>query len=153
MKLVTPTKQHILTLMEWFPDLPSLSLWSGPNFQYPFTYSSFVTDLKMSVLKSFSLVDDGGNFKGFGQFYLRMNKCHLGRIIVAPNCRGQNIGIELITQLSNLGCQQLKVDTISLFVLADNNPALKLYQSFGFETAEYPEKIPLENCLYMVKKR
>ncbi|NQY37449.1 MAG: GNAT family N-acetyltransferase [Alteromonadaceae bacterium] len=152
MKLVTPNEQHILTMMEWFPDQPSLMIWSGPNFRYPYTYSSFIADLKMDELQSFSLVDEAGNFKGFGQFYLRMDKCHLGRIIVAPNSRGQKIGTELITQLSILGCQTLAVDTISLFVLVNNDSAFKLYQSFGFEIEDYPEKITLENCLYMVKK-
>ena len=151
MNLLPPTEQHILTIMEWFPDELSLAIWSGPNFRYPYTYSSFTADLNMNKLNSFALVDEAGILKGFGQFYLRNNKCHLGRLIVAPNSRGQNIGVELITQLSIMGCEQLTVDHISLFVLTYNTPALKLYQSYGFKIEDYSEKIPLDNCLYMVK--
>jgi ribosomal protein S18 acetylase RimI-like enzyme len=39
----------------------------------------------------------------------------------------------------------------SLFVLSDNKAAMKLYQKMGFVEAEYPQTIPLENCIYLTR--
>jgi ribosomal protein S18 acetylase RimI-like enzyme len=61
---------------------------------------------------------------GFGQYYLRAGRCHLGRRAVA---------------------------TYSLFVLPGNERALHLYQRLGFEPACYPEPDPVfDDCIYMV---
>ncbi|MGD1855532.1 MAG: GNAT family N-acetyltransferase [Leptolyngbyaceae cyanobacterium] len=51
-------------------------------------------------------------------------------IAVLPNFRGQGIGTQLMTHLLTSACGQ---SPISLSVSADN-PAVRLYQRFGFET-------------------
>ncbi len=150
MHLVKPTKLHIAEMMNWFPDEKSLFQWSGPNFKYPYDLDSFTRDLKLRKLGSYSLVDEIGSLVAFGQFYLRLKRCHLGRLVVSPTQRDKGIGRILISQLSQQGCQQLTVDSCSLFVLSDNRAALKLYTSCGFIEAIYPEKISIENCLYLI---
>lgn len=50
------------------------------------------------------------------------------------------------------GLRELKVAEWSLFVLAHNDNAIKAYEKFGFELDKYPEEIPMDDCLYMVKK-
>jgi ribosomal protein S18 acetylase RimI-like enzyme len=152
MQLIHPIESHIIELMSWFSNEQELMNWSGPNFRYPFDLSSFMVDLKLSTLSSFSLVSIESELLAFGQYYNRLEKCHLGRLIVNPNLRGKGIAAELMQKISNLGINDLKVKECSLFVLEHNTSAIKSYGKFGFLVVDYPEKMPLKNCLYMVKR-
>jgi len=151
MKLTNPTKNHLFEMMSWFSCEQELRDWSGPNFKYPFNLSSFVDDLKLNTLNSFSLVGKDSEFLAFGQYYLRLDKCHLGRLIVNPNIRGKGVVSELIGNICKLGLNELAVKECSLFVLEHNTSAIKAYKKLGFLTVTYPDKLPLDNCLYMVK--
>jgi ribosomal protein S18 acetylase RimI-like enzyme len=151
MKLIEPFENHLVEMMSWFSNEQDLANWSGPNFRYPFNLSSFVEDIKLTTLNSFALVSNESDFLAFGQYYLRLGKCHLGRLIVNPKCRGKGIALELMRHLCELGLKELAVKESSLFVLAHNKNAIKAYEKFGFTFVNYPEKIPLDNCLYMVK--
>ena len=151
MRLTQPSDANFIELMSWFSTEEELSIWSGPGFRHPFDLSSFKSDLKLDSLKSFSLVSVEGNLLAFGQYYLRLDKCHLGRLIVNPNFRGQGIASHLIQKLGVLGKTELKTDSCSLFVLRHNKSAIKAYTKLGFSMADYPDEIRLEDCLYMVK--
>jgi ribosomal protein S18 acetylase RimI-like enzyme len=151
MQLVKPIESHLIEMMTWFSNEQDLMDWSGPNFRYPFDLSSFVVDLKLSTLSSFTLISHKSEFLAFGQYYQRLDRCHLGRLIVNPNFRGKGIASELIQQICKLGLNDLGIKECSLFVLEHNVSAIKAYEKFGFAFVNYPEEIPLENCLYMVK--
>jgi len=155
------TLSYIEELRSWFNNKSELDKWAGPNFRFPHTTETFSHDMRHQELASFCLFDAQQAFVAFGQYYQRLNCCHLGRLVVNPNHRGKGIAKVLIEQLSTLGIKtlslsdlQLKtqpIKNISLFVLADNAPALTLYQKLGFKAQNYPEVMPLDNCLYMVK--
>jgi ribosomal protein S18 acetylase RimI-like enzyme len=151
MRLTQPSDENFIELMSWFSNEDELSIWSGPNFRYPFDLSTFKSDLSLDTLKSFSLTSNEGDLLAFGQYYLRLGNCHLGRLIVNPNFRGQGIASHLINQLSTLGRSDLRTDSCSLFVLGHNKSAIKVYTKLGFSMADYPEEIPLKNCFYMVQ--
>jgi ribosomal protein S18 acetylase RimI-like enzyme len=151
MQLIQPMDNHLIEMMSWFSCEQDLIDWSGPNFRYPFNLSSFVVDLKLSTLSSFALVSNDSEFLAFGQYYQRLGKCHLGRLIVNPNFRGKGIASELMHQICKLGLNELEVKECSLFVLEHNGNAIKAYEKFGFSFVNYPDEIPLENYLYMVK--
>lgn len=151
MQLNNINDDHITELMSWFTNEQQLKQWSGPNFDYPFTVESFKRDLRMESLSSFVLLNDDNQFVAFGQYYLRLNCCHLGRLVVKPTLRGKGIITQLIQTLEKSGKQKLGVKSCSLFVLADNEAAIAAYQKSGFSLATYPEAIPLDNCLYMTK--
>lgn len=151
MKLIYPIENHLVTMMDWFSREQELSNWSGPNFRYPFNLYSFTEDLNMSSLSSFVLISNESEFLAFGQFYQRLDKCHLGRLVVNPQFRGKGIAAILMSHLCERGRQELKLKEYSLFVLAHNESAIKSYQKFGFSFANYPDEIPLANCVYMVK--
>lgn len=152
MQLIQPLENHLLEIMSWFSSEKELTDWSGPNFRYPYDISSFVEDLKLNTLSSFSLVSDEFEFLAFGQYYERLGKCHLGRLIVNPKFRGKGIASELMFNICELGLKDLKVKECSLFVLAHNKYAIQAYEKFGFSFVNYPDEISLENCLYMVKQ-
>ncbi|MFT6896763.1 MAG: ribosomal protein S18 acetylase RimI-like enzyme [Paraglaciecola sp.] len=150
--LSTPSDKHIREIMTWFANEDQLKIWSGENFRYPFDFSSFKDDLKLTSLNSFSLLCAQSNLLAFGQYYLRAGKCHLGRLVVNPALRGQAIVADLIKHLSITGKKNLQVNACSLFVFEHNTSAVKAYEKLGFEVETYAEEIPLENCVYMVKR-
>lgn len=151
MQLITPCDDTFIEIMSWFATEQQLASWSGPGFEYPFTLDTFKRDLGLATRPSYAL-SANDELLAFGQYYLREGRCHLGRLVVNPKKRGQGIAQQLIDRLTQLGCQQLAVNECSLFVLHDNQSALTAYQKHGFVETLYPEKIPLENCIYMIKK-
>jgi ribosomal protein S18 acetylase RimI-like enzyme len=145
-----PTDIHLSEMMTWFSNEEELSIWAGPNFRFPFSFNSFKQDLKLDELKSFALISDKYELMAFGQYCLRVNRCHLVRLIVSPHHRRQGVASILIEQLITLGTLDLKTESSSLFVLEHNINAIKAYKKMGFSMVNYPEKIPFQNCLYMV---
>ena len=152
MRLTQPTDDHCIELMSWFSSAEELGVWSGPGFGYPFDLISFRRDIKLDSLKSFSLISSDQDLLAFGQYYLRFGRCHLGRLVVNPCLRGQGIVAQLIAQLSALGNADLDTDSCSLFVVSDNQNAIRAYLNLGFTRADYPGELPLDNCFYMVKE-
>jgi ribosomal protein S18 acetylase RimI-like enzyme len=151
MKLIAVSQEQILKMMTWFSSASEISDWAGPNFTYPFDSKSFTADLKVSEISSFSLLTDKDQLLGFGQYYSRLGKCHLGRLVIAPTVRGQGIAAQLILSLAEHGMKTLQVNCCSLFVLQHNHYAIRAYQKLGFTITNYPQQLPMLDCLYMVK--
>jgi len=151
MKLAPPTPLDFREMMTWFSSEDELREWAGPEFRYPYDFDSFVEDLKLDTLNSYSLVSDEPALIGFGQYYRRLGRCHLGRLVVSPAFRGRGMAARLIDELSRHGLRRLEANSCSLFVLERNRAAISAYRKSGFEVAPYPEDIGLEACFYMVK--
>jgi len=142
---------HLPELMSWFPDELSCHTWGGPEFRFPFTEATFREDARLASLSTWALVGDDGTLAGFGQFYLRVGRCHLGRLAIAPDARGRGLGATLVRGLCRHGGAALGVGTFSLFVVPGNERALRLYRRLGFSPAPYPEPDPaLDPYIYMV---
>lgn len=138
-------------LMRWFPDADACRVWGGPAFRFPCTPESFRADARIDDLATWALVDDEATLAGFGQYYLRVGRCHLGRLAVAPALRGRGLGRTLVHELCRIGAAELGVGAFSLFVLPGNERAMKLYERLGFAPARYPEPDPMfDDCVYMV---
>ena len=138
-------------LMGWFPGRASCHIWGGVDFRFPFTDATFREDARIESLPTWALVGDHGTFVAFGQYYLRLGRCHLGRLVVAPESRGSGFGGRLVRELCQKGSAELGVDSYSLFVHPDNESALRLYQRLGFSTVPYPEELPAaQHYVYMV---
>jgi len=149
MNLIKFDKSYLAEIMKWFPNEESISIWGGPNFRYPYSDESFMNDLNLPKTESFVLTNDFGSILAFGQYYLRNQRCHLSRLVVSPFERSNGIGKYLIAQLSLQGQEDLKVKSCSLFVMADNKPAMKLYLSLGYREDIYPEEVA-KDMIYMV---
>ena len=142
---------HLPELMRWIDSEQACRQWGGPWFQYPFDTPSFARDCRLQELPTFVLEDECRRLLAFGQYYNRLDCCHLGRLIVSPDIRGAGLGTQLITDLVAHGCAALKLDRCSLFVLKDNPRALALYEKLGFRKRDYPEpEQGLEICHYLV---
>ena len=137
--------------MRWFPDAHSCRSWAGPQFRFPFDAATFREDSGIDRLATWALSSTDGGLGAFGQYYLRLGRCHLARLVVGPELRGRGIGGILIHELCERGCEKLGTDSCSLFVLASNASALQLYRRLGFAEAPYAEPASmLEGSLYMV---
>jgi ribosomal protein S18 acetylase RimI-like enzyme len=138
-------------LMSWFPDAHSCRSWAGPQFRFPFDDATFREDLKVDHLTSLGLTSAEGGLLAFGQYYLRLGRCHLARLVVAPALRGRGMGGILVHALCDRGREKLGTESFSLFVLAGNASARQLYRRLGFSESPYPEPASmLEGSLYMV---
>ncbi|WP_319024677.1 GNAT family N-acetyltransferase [Microbulbifer hainanensis] len=150
-KLEVARDTHLPIVMSWIQDREQCVQWGGPNFRYPFDAQSFVEDCRWGDLASFVLANASGELFAFGQYYNRLDRCHLGRLIVSPHQRGAGYGQQLVAELAEHGCRELGLRETSLFVLKDNPPARGLYQKLGFQFADYPEQQEwLSWCDYMV---
>jgi ribosomal protein S18 acetylase RimI-like enzyme len=150
MKLVEADIGHVRSLMTWFPDAPSVAIWGGPNFRFPFDEESFLKDMRWDDLASRALVDDAGELAAFGQYYDRIGRCHLGRLAVRPDRRGGGIGETLVRLMCAEGCRALNVTECSLFVYETNVRAVRLYERLGFQPTPYPEPSPdFDGIVYM----
>ncbi|WP_231758835.1 GNAT family N-acetyltransferase [Microbulbifer elongatus] len=138
-------------LMAWIDSEQACRVWAGSWFQYPFNQQTFSRDCRWQDMPTYVLRDDDGLMLAFGQYYKRLDCCHLARLIVSPRNRRQGLGAQLVVKLVAEGSRQLGLTRASLFVLKSNAGAQELYQSLGFRTCEYPEPEPsLEICHYMV---
>lgn len=145
---------RLAELMSWFPDEGACRIWGGPGFRFPFTPATFRQDAKVDSLATWSLVDSDASFVGFGQYYLRVGRCHLGRLAITPAMRGHGIGSKLVHELCRKGAAELGIDSFSLFVMPGNERALRLYARLGFQPTPYPEPSPgFEGAIYMIKSK
>lgn len=138
-------------LMRWFPDATTLRTWGGPLFRYPCTPESFSADAKFDEIDSWALVADDGVLAAFGQCYLRVGRCHFGRVGVSPGLRGSGLGTRLLREMAREGRAKFGDRELSLFVYRDNEAAHRLYLRLGFVEVEYPERdTPTEGMRYMI---
>lgn len=139
LKLVRTPIEHLAILQGWFPDRDSAFRWGGPGLRFPFRDAQFLEDIAWGDMPTWSLVDAGGGLLGFGQYYRNHGRCHLARLAVAPRHRSRGLGHRLVSELIRVGTDELGLGECSLFVLADNRPAIRCYRSLGFEPREFPE--------------
>jgi ribosomal protein S18 acetylase RimI-like enzyme len=137
-------------LMSWFPDAATLRIWGGPDFRFPFTPGTFRIDSKIDELDTWSLVAGDGALAAFGQCYLRVGRCHFGRVGVSPRLRGGGLGTRLLCEMAREGLAKFGQRELSLFVRRDNEAAHRLYQRLGFREAPYPERGFMTDSRYMI---
>jgi len=152
-KLIRSTVMHFSEILTWVNSREDLLEWAGQNMQCPASRETLIADLSSNGWPSFSLVSIDKELLAFGQYCLRLDRCHLCRLIVSPLHRGEGVVQALIEMLSIEGTKELGVTSCSLFVYADNLSAVRAYQKAGFVEANYPSEDIIENCLYMHKNQ
>lgn len=151
MNIIKADSEHAREIMGWFPDKESVILWGSPYTRYPLTEETFFEDIYWSRIHSRVALTDEDELLGFGQFYLKLGRCHLARLVINPKFRGRGLGAKFIATLMDHGAGQLDTRTFSLYVMTVNKPALAVYKNLGFNLAEYPHGDPkLENCVFMI---
>ena len=140
-------------IMTWFPDGPSVDIWSGPGFRYPFTGESFFEDLRIDTVDSYALRNADNLLAAFGQSYERYGRGHLARLVTNPALRRQGAGRRLIEMIIAALAERRDYDEYSLFVYRHNEPAYRCYRSLGFVVTDYPEDAPFaDKCYFLTRK-
>lgn len=151
MKLTQVTHLHFSEILRWVNTEKQLLEWAGPNVRYPTNARDLELDVLAQSWPTFALVSEVEELIGFGQYYLRLDHCHVCRLIVSPTHRGKGVVRQLIELISAEGTRQLDVSACSLFVYQDNTAAIKAYEKMGFIGIDYPTDDAIAGCLYMVK--
>ena len=107
MRLIEADREHAREIMGWFPDKESVFLWGSPYTRYPLTEETFFEDIYWSRINSMVALTDDGQVLGFGQFYLKLGRCHLARLVINPEFRSRGLGVEFISELMRYGSEQL----------------------------------------------
>lgn len=141
-------------VMNWFPDKESVMLWGSPYTRAPLREDTFFEDIYWNRIESRVGRGEQDELLAFGQFYPKLGRCHLARLVVNPQYRRQGLGLEFIEQLMRHGGEALNTREFSLYVMTANKPAWHCYKSLGFHMEPYPHGDPhLDNCVFMVAER
>ncbi|MBT8051097.1 MAG: GNAT family N-acetyltransferase [Gammaproteobacteria bacterium] len=138
-------------VMNWFPDKESIMLWGSPYARAPLKEDTFFEDIRWGQIESRVGRGNQGELLAFGQFYQKLGRCHLARLVVNPDFRRRGVGLAFISKLMEHGGTALDTREFSLYVMTANKPAWHCYKSLGFEMRPYPDVDPhLDNCVFMV---
>jgi len=142
--------EHVREIIGWFPDKESVIRWGSPYTRYPLSEKTLFEDIYWDRINSRIALAEDGRLLGFGQFYPKLGRCHLARLVINPGFRGRGLGEEFVAALMKHGSEQLDTEEYSLYVMTENKPAYNCYRSLGFGLADYPNGDPkLENCVFM----
>ena len=118
---------------------------------FPFSASELPDLLSGEGASSFSLVNSGAEFLGFGQLVEKSpNIVRLARIIVAPHMRGLGLGKTLCQLLLAKAANHPHAEILTLGVYRNNPVAISLYSSLGFVEAPphpRPEVLAMQRSL------
>ena len=103
-------------------------------------YSDFDNFWSYNVLKqelenentTYVIAKENGDVVGFAGISICLDEATLNNIVVKKSCRGRGIGGELLESLIDI-CGDLNVKTFTLEVDVSNEPAIHLYEKFGFK--------------------
>lgn len=130
-------------LQSWVTDPKDLFTFAGPSWAYPLTESQVEAHQEKFPHKQLYLgLDESGQPFAIGEIILReVHAPRLGRLLVGdPLKRGKGLGWQFIRELI-LECLEIHpTEQISLFVLQENQQAIKTYLNLGFQFS--PEDIP-----------
>jgi ribosomal protein S18 acetylase RimI-like enzyme len=150
----TATRDDAREVMTWFTDAESVMLWGSPFTRFPLREETFFTDTEWEEIASRVARDEEGHLVAFGQFYPKLGRCHLARLVVNPAFRRRGLGVRFIGALMAHGGEALRTDEFSLYVMTANKAAWTCYKKLGFHMEPYPHNDPhLDNCVFMVAER
>jgi RimJ/RimL family protein N-acetyltransferase len=154
MKIEHAAIEQALEIMDWFSDKRSVLQWGSPFMKYPLEREAFLQDIHWGEMPTRVAFNENGKLLAFGQYYLKLGRCHLARLVINPEFRGQGLGEAFVAALMDHAGADLDTNKFSLFVLTANRPAYNCYRRLGFELAAYPEGDPvIEDCIFMVARR
>ena len=103
-------------------------------------YSDFDNFWSYNVLKQelenentiYVIAKENEDVVGFAGISICLDEATLNNIVVKKSCRGRGIGGELLESLIDI-CGDINIKTLTLEVDISNEPAIHLYEKFGFK--------------------
>jgi len=105
------------------------------SFSNPWTREMYLAELKNDGVSFFFLARNRNrHVVGFCAFWRILDELHINNLAVAPDQRRAGVGSALLTRVLDEG-GRLGVRRAMLEVRRSNDPALQLYERFGFSVA------------------
>ena len=120
------TKLRIAYLQEDFGNIEEQDLHCMKETLPQYFKNHLNRDLVVFVAK------ENDEIVGFAGFSTCLDEASLNNIVVKKSHRNRGIGGELLESLIEL-CSQLRMKTFTLEVDIENEPAIHLYEKFGFK--------------------
>jgi len=120
-------------------------------FQDPWSYDSFLADVKNEQIAQAFVVDNRSEIIGYMVCWSYAKEVHIGNVAVSRKWQSQGIGSFILNQISE--CFK-DMEISYLEVRESNQPAINLYKKFGFEILYLRKDYYSngENAFVMVKK-
>ena len=94
---------------------------------------SFMNELSNELARYYSAYDENDNLVAYCGCWIILEEAHITNIAVLPEYRRKNIGEALLKRVID-ECYKNMVKFITLEVRVSNNPAIKLYEKYGFKS-------------------
>lgn len=121
-----------VTLLASRDELDDVIAIEEASFTNPWTREMYEAELAKPSVAYFLLArNDSGQTVGFCSFWHVVDEVHVNNIAVLPEHRRAGVGSALVAALAG-EAERLHAQTIFLEVRRSNEPALALYQRFGF---------------------
>ncbi|WP_458042584.1 MULTISPECIES: GNAT family N-acetyltransferase [Bacteria] len=122
----------ISTVIGWIPEARALYLFTGSRLVWPLTVDQLAAMTVTGDVIAFVMVDDGSLLIGHFDLSLADETARIGRVIVDPAKRGRGYGGALVG-LAVESARSFGARRIALNVIADNAPAVVIYERAGFQ--------------------
>lgn len=131
-------------------DLDQVAAIEQKYFSVPWSKKSFADSLKLSHTV-YVVAEDCGTIAGYCGCYQVLEEAEIVNVAVDESYRGRGVGRKMLEELMRIGLQN-GVFAYTLEVRVSNIPAIRLYESLGFESVgirkNFYEK-PVEDAMIM----
>jgi RimJ/RimL family protein N-acetyltransferase len=130
--------EDICYLKEWITDKTILFQYAGPGFEYPITEIQMREYQKKHPERQFYMGIFEDSAVAFGEIIPQdPESVRLGRLLVGDGRhRGKGIGTQFVKALLKEAKTNFMVNEVDLFVLHDNEQAIRCYEKAGFRMLE-----------------
>ena len=101
--------------------------------EHHWSKESFLNELSNDLARYYAAFDLDGYLVGYAGCWQILEEVHITNIAVSPDFRRQKIGERLLRQIID-DCYKNKAKYITLEVRVSNNPAIKMYEKYGFKS-------------------
>ena len=131
-------------------DLAQVAEIESKNFSMPWSRQAFEDSLKLSHTL-YVVTEREGQIAGYCGCYQQLEEAEIVNVAVDEPFRGQGIARRMLTELMRLGIQR-GAFAYTLEVRVSNTPAIRLYESLGFESLGIRKRFyerPVEDAMIM----
>lgn len=101
--------------------------------EHHWSKESFFNELNNELARYFCAFDETGNLTGYCGCWQILEEAHVTNVAVSPDYRRRHIGEALLTAILK-SCYNAKIKYLTLEVRVSNEPAIKLYEKYGFKS-------------------
>ena len=101
--------------------------------EHHWSKESFFNELNNQLAKYYCAFDEQGELVGYCGCWQIMEEAHITNVAVSPNHRRQNVGEALLIAIIK-SCYKEMFKYLTLEVRVSNEPAIKLYEKYGFKS-------------------